>query len=88
MTTQDSALTFPCDFPVKVMGPASEAFEAEVKAIIDRHASESEQLQITTRLSKGGKYRSITIQLRANSRQQLDAIYQELTACEQVLMAL
>ncbi len=88
MTNQDSALTFPCDFPIKVMGPASDAFETEVKAIINRHASETEQLDITTRLSKGGKYRSITIQLRANSRQQLDAIYQELTACEQVLMAL
>jgi len=88
MTTEDSALTFPCDFPIKVMGPASDAFEAEVIAIINRHTSDTEQLNITSRQSKGGKYISITILLRANSRQQLDAIYQDLTACEQVLMAL
>ena len=88
MSDQDSPLTFPCDFPIKVMGPASDTFEAEVRAIIDRHVTAAGQLDITTRLSKGGKYSSITIRLRADSRQQLDAIYRDLTACEQVLMAL
>ncbi len=88
MTDQDSPLSFPCDFPIKVMGRTSDTLEAEVRAIIDRHTTETAQLEITTRLSKGGKYSSITIRLRADSRQQLDAIYRDLTACEQVLMAL
>ncbi len=88
MTTQNPALTFPCEFPIKVVGEASDSFEAGVMAIINRHASETDHLNVTTRPSKGGKYRSITIRLRVHSRQQLDAIYQDLTACEQVLMAL
>jgi len=88
MTDHDSLLTFPCDFPIKVMGCTSNEFEEEVKEIIDRHAVVTDQLNITTRSSKSGKYTSITIFLRATSRQQLDAIYQDLSASEQVTMAL
>ena len=88
MTNGDSPLTFPCNFPIKVMGRSGERFETEVNAIIGRHTSEEERLEITTRVSAGGKYTSITILLRAGSREQLDAIYRELTACEEVLMAL
>jgi len=88
VTNGDSPLTFPCNFPIKVMGRSGERFETEVNAIIGRHTSEEERLEITTRVSAGGKYTSITILLRAGSREQLDAIYRELTACEEVLMAL
>ncbi len=88
MTAENSPLTFPCDFPIKVMGRTSEHFQTEVIAIIDRHTTPSERLSVTRRPSKGGKYTSITVLVRAANRQQLDAIYRDLTACEQVLMAL
>ncbi|MBI3188142.1 MAG: DUF493 domain-containing protein, partial [Gammaproteobacteria bacterium] len=35
-----------------------------------------------------GTYTSITITISAQSKQQLDSIYQDLTACEHVLYAL
>jgi len=38
--------------------------------------------------SKTGKYTSITITITAHSKDQLDAIYLDLTACEHVTMAL
>ncbi|HFC53131.1 MAG TPA: DUF493 domain-containing protein [Gammaproteobacteria bacterium] len=83
----ESPLTFPCIFPIKVIGIASERLEAEVAAIIGRHAP-SADADISMRASNKGKYLAITIRLRADSRQQLDDIYRDLTACKQVLMAL
>ncbi len=88
MNFQDSPLTFPCEFPIKVVGYAGDAFESAVIAIIERHAAGQEPPAITTRHSRKGNYSSITILLQAESRAQLDAIYQELTACKEVVMAL
>jgi hypothetical protein len=38
--------------------------------------------------SKAGNFVSVTATVEAQSQSQLDAIYQELTDCDQVLMAL
>ena len=83
----ESPLTFPCIFPIKVIGIAGERLEAEVTAIIDRHAPCADP-DISVRASNRGKYLAITIRLRAENRQQLDDIYRDLAACKQVLMAL
>ncbi len=88
MKASKPALTFPCEFPIKVMGPADADLEQEVIAIIERHTSKEELLGMSTRPSRAGKYCSITIRLHATSRQQLDDIYRDLSASELVLMAL
>ncbi len=88
MKGEQTPLTFPCDFPIKVMGRSGERFETAVTTILQRHTSTEERLSLDRRSSKGGKYTSITILLRASSREQLDAIYRELSACEEILMAL
>ena len=46
------------------------------------------QAAVTVRPSNGGKYLAVTVTIVASSRAQLDAIYHELVACEQVLVAL
>jgi len=43
---------------------------------------------VTTRPSQGGKYLAVTVTFVAESREQLDAIYQELSGHKRVLMAL
>ena len=43
---------------------------------------------VTTRLSKGGKYIAVTATFQAQSRVQLDALYQELSTHEFVVMVL
>jgi len=40
------------------------------------------------RSSSGGKYVAVTVVIEATSREQLDAIYQDLTADERVVWAL
>lgn len=86
--TDDSLLEFPCDFPLKVMGLAGPDFEAEVIAIVRRHVPDLAEGAISVRASSGGKYSALSISFRAHSREQLDALYRELTACPLVSMAL
>lgn len=83
-----SPLTFPCRFPIKVMGLAGSDFELLVADIVRRHAPDLAEGAVTTRLSRGGKYMAVTVTIEARSRAQLDGIYLDLTGHERVLMAL
>lgn len=86
--SQESYMEFPCRFPIKAMGLATEGLHLHVFDIVKRHAPDTGHEAITYRASKNGKYISVTVTIEATSREQLDAIYQELTASEQVMMAL
>lgn len=87
-TPPESALQFPCDFPIKAMGLAHDTLEFTVVEIVRRHAPDLGEAAVKSRPSANGKYLSVTVTVRATSKDQLDAIYLDLTACEQVLMAL
>lgn len=88
MSEQETLLEFPCQFPIKAMGRSEDDFEALVVTLVRKHAPDLTEAAIKTRDSQGGKYLSVTVTVTATSRDQLDNIYRELTACEQVLMAL
>ena len=79
---------FPSDFPIKVMGRHDSNLRALTQAIIERHAGPLEESNVRTRTSGDGNFLALTYVVRAVSREQLDAIYRELTACKSVLMAL
>ncbi len=84
----ETLLEFPCDFPVKAMGLACDELEIAVIEIINRHVEYLAEDALKMRPSKTGKYTAITITITASSKQQLDAIYIDLTACEHVSIAL
>jgi putative lipoic acid-binding regulatory protein len=79
---------FPSDFPIKVVGRQDGDIKAATRAIVERHAGVLEDSSIRTRTSADGNFLAITYMVRATSREQLDDIYRELTACKLVLMAL
>jgi hypothetical protein len=79
---------FPSDFPIKVMGRHDSDLRALTQGIIERHAGPLAESSVRTRTSADGNFLALTYVVRANSREQLDAIYRELTACKSVLMAL
>jgi len=87
-SSDESPLKFPCEFPIKAMGLSTPEFETHVVDICRRHAADLDESLITRRDSQGGKYVSITVTIQAQSRAQLDAIYQELTDSDLVVMAL
>ncbi len=84
----DSLLTFPCNFTIKVFGQGSDEFEHAVLMIINKHVSNAADRAIQTRDSENGKYRSLSITVHIESKQQLDAIYHDLSNSPHVLMAL
>jgi uncharacterized protein len=87
MPEDETILEFPCIFPLKVMGYHTADFEDLVVAAVQHHAPQSAR-EVSHRLSSGSKYISVTVTFVAESRTQVDAIYQELHATGRVLMAL
>lgn len=79
---------FPSDFPIKVMGRHGSDLRALTQAIVERHAGPMAESRIKTRTSGDGNFLALTYTVHATSREQLDKIYRELTACKSVLMAL
>ena len=85
---EPKGLEFPCRFPLKTMGKNDSDFESFVVEIVRRHVQELRDDEITSRLSKDGKYISITTTFTAISREQLDGLYTELSRHERVMMVL
>ena len=79
---------FPSEFPIKVMGRHNSDLRALTQAIIERHAGPVPDSNVRTRTSTDGNFLALTYLVLASSREQLDDIYRELTACKSVLMAL
>ena len=82
----ESLLKFPTDLPIKVFGRNDAEFRAAVIAIIEKHYGKA--YSITEQASKQAAYVSLTIVVRAESRAQVDAVYQDFVASERILMAL
>ncbi len=85
---QKELLTFPCEFPLKVMGRTGDEFRAHAREIVERHMGSLAPDRITERLSRDGNYLAITYNLTPQSREQLDALYRELSASESIVMVL
>jgi putative lipoic acid-binding regulatory protein len=88
MKDADSLLQFPCRFPIKAMGRLESEFKHTVVDIVSRHADALAEENITEQPSSAGNFVSVTVTIEATSRDQLDRIYQDLTNCNKVLMAL
>ncbi len=86
--TKESPFQFPCEFVIKIFGLASDAFELEALTIVRKHISELREDAIKSRLSKDGKYLALSITIHAESKEQLDTLYRELSASSHILMAL
>lgn len=81
-------LVFPCVLSIKAMGLAEPDFELLVVELVRNHCPNLSEAAVTTRPSKGGKYLAVSVLIEARSREQMDAIYLELSAHPKVLMAL
>ena len=84
----NALMDYPCEFTIKTMGLANTGFDLIVVEIVRRHAPDLSESAVQSKFSKSKKYVSISITITAQSKQQMDAIYQDLTDCEQVLMSL
>lgn len=86
--SEESLLTFPCDLPIKVFGRNHDSFRAAAVGIVRRHFEDVGDADVAEQLSREERYLSLTITVRASSRGQVDALYRELTASDDILMVL
>lgn len=85
---RETLLTFPTEFPIKVMGRREGSFAQEVMEIVLRHSPDFDPASMEMRPSSKGKYLGITVTIQARSREQLDALYRELCGHHAVVMVL
>jgi len=85
---EESLIEYPCDFPIKVMGLSQQGFPQAVMEVVVRHDPDFTAASIEMRHSSGARYVSLTCTVRATSREQLDALYQELCDHPMVVMVL
>ena len=76
---EETLLEFPCAFPLKIMGRADDALAQTVLEIVVRHAPDFDGTTMQMRASRGGNYVSLTCTITARSKEQLDALYRELS---------
>ena len=73
---------------MKVMGRREDGFAQTVSDIVRRHARDFNPATLEMRASKNGRYLSLTVTINAGSREQLDALYSELSKHPMVMMVL
>ena len=76
--SSDELFDFPCRFPIKAMGLATEDIVGLFSEILKRHQATPHPDDIVWRKSGQGKYISVTATIHATSRDQLENIYQDL----------
>ena len=75
-----AGLTFPTEFPIKVMGRRVDGFAQAVVEVVQLHAPDFDASTLEMRTSKDGNYLSVTATIHATSREQLDDLYRALTS--------
>ena len=84
----DALLEFPCSFPIKMMGRDTDQFRNTALSILQRHVGQLPDSALNTTPSSKGNFISITATIDAQSQDQLDAIYEDLTQDDDILVAL
>jgi uncharacterized protein len=84
----DSLIEYPCDFPIKIMGAVQDTFVQTMVDVVISHDPEFHAGKLEMRPSTKGNYLSLTVTVRATSREQLDNLYRSLSSHYMVKMVL
>lgn len=84
----ESLITYPCQFPIKVMGARVDGFVTAMTHIAHQFDPTFDATAIELRESKGGKYLGVTLTVTATSREMLDELYRTLSTHPMVKVVL
>ena len=85
---KESLIEYPSLFPIKVMGLKVDGYVHAVTEVARQFDPTFDASTVELRESKEGKYLGVTITVTATSREQLDNLYQALTAHPMVKVVL
>ncbi|MEP5765045.1 MAG: DUF493 domain-containing protein [Halieaceae bacterium] len=81
-------IEFPCDYPIKVLGRKVPEFEAVVFEVVERHAPGFSREGVNAKISREGRFTSLTIVITATGKPQLEAMHADLLATGLVQMVI
>ena len=84
----DNTISFPCVYPIKVIGADTDQFATQVLEIIARHDTTVDASKVSEKTSQSGKYRSLTVELFATGEPQIRTIIDALRNLPQVKLVL
>ena len=85
---RESLIDYPSDFPIKIMGAMQESFAQTMVEVVTLHDPDFHSGKMEMRPSAKGNYLSLTVTVRATSREQLDNLYRELSSHAMVKVVL
>ncbi|HEY8025862.1 MAG TPA: DUF493 family protein [Burkholderiaceae bacterium] len=84
----ESLIEYPSDFPIKIMGAMHDAFAETIVDVVLQHDPTFHAGKVEMRPSTKGTYLSLTVTVRATSREQLDNLYRALSSHPMVKVVL
>ena len=81
-------IEFPCLYPIKIIGVASDEFRDKVVSVVERHTGAITRDLIKVTASKRNNYLSVTVTIAATGEQQLQSIFTDLKAVDAVKLVL
>jgi len=84
----ESLIVYPSDFPIKIMGVMQDAFAQTMLDLVTTFDPEFDAGKMEMRPSAKGTYLSLTVTVRATSREQLDNLYRALSSHPMVKVVL
>lgn len=81
-------IEFPCEYPIKVLGPAAPDYKQFVIDIIQKHAADLDPSKVELQPSRNGNFCSIRFTIIATGVDQLTLIHEELKASGRVSMVI
>lgn len=88
MADSESLQEFPCLYTFKIFGRQSATFADRVRDIVAGQLGKVPLDCTNVRESNHGRYLSVTIEIHVHSREQLERVYQDLHAEEEVLFCI
>jgi putative lipoic acid-binding regulatory protein len=83
-----TTITFPCEYPIKVVGDVHPDFHEQVYEIVAKHDPTLTIDRVSQRTSRKGNFISISFMLQATSQQQLEDLFSDLKLVESVRLVL
>ena len=85
---EESLITYPSAFPIKVMGAQVEGYVEAITAVALQFDPGFDAATVELRPSSGGKYLGVTVTVLVTSREQLDELYRTLSTHPMVKVVL
>jgi putative lipoic acid-binding regulatory protein len=85
---QETLMEFPCDFPLKVFVKPESDVDQQILTLLEPHVGALPLSAVQRKVSRTGKFISLTVNFTATGKPQVDAVFAALQGHPLVVMAM